>query len=77
MSDERDPETEDGRAPDGTLRPTVLNVDGILNRAEEMGEYLQDSALCALGATAANPVLTTLRYFRHDGYGVEPPLQGT
>jgi NADH-quinone oxidoreductase subunit F len=33
---------------------------------EEMGEYLQDTALCALGTTAANPVLTTLRYFRHE-----------
>ncbi len=30
---------------------------------KEMGEYLKDSALCALGSTAANPVLTTLKYF--------------
>ena len=33
---------------------------------EEMGEYLQDSALCALGSTAANPVLTTLKYFKEE-----------
>ena len=33
---------------------------------EEMGEYLSDSALCALGSTAANPVLTTLKYFAHE-----------
>ena len=33
---------------------------------EEMGEYLKDSALCALGSTAANPVLTTLKYFAHE-----------
>ena len=32
----------------------------------ELGEYLQDTALCALGTTAANPVLTTLKYFRHE-----------
>lgn len=32
----------------------------------EMGEYLQDSALCALGSTAANPVLTTLEYFKDE-----------
>lgn len=31
---------------------------------EEIGEYLADSALCALGTTAANPVLSTLQYFR-------------
>ncbi len=31
---------------------------------EEMGDYLVDTALCALGATAANPVRTTLKYFR-------------
>jgi NADH:ubiquinone oxidoreductase subunit F (NADH-binding) len=35
-----------------------------LDILEELGEYLVDTALCALGATAANPVLTTLRYFR-------------
>jgi NADH:ubiquinone oxidoreductase subunit F (NADH-binding)/(2Fe-2S) ferredoxin len=33
---------------------------------EEMGEYLQDSALCALGSTAANPVVTTLKYFKNE-----------
>jgi ferredoxin len=33
---------------------------------QEIGEYLQDTALCALGTTAANPVLTTLKYFRHE-----------
>ena len=37
-----------------------------LDTLEEMGDYLKDSALCALGSTAANPVLTTLKYFRHE-----------
>lgn len=37
-----------------------------INVLEEMGEYLQDSALCALGSTAANPVLTTLKYFKEE-----------
>jgi NADH-quinone oxidoreductase subunit F len=37
-----------------------------LETLEELGAYLQDTALCALGSTAANPVLTTLRYFRHE-----------
>jgi NADH-quinone oxidoreductase subunit F len=37
-----------------------------LDTLEEIAEYLQDTALCALGTTAANPVLTTLKYFRHE-----------
>ncbi|MBN1836851.1 MAG: 4Fe-4S binding protein, partial [Spirochaetales bacterium] len=37
-----------------------------LDTLEEMGAYLKDTALCALGSTAANPVLTTLKYFRHE-----------
>ncbi len=34
---------------------------------KDLSEHLQDSALCALGGSAPNPVLTTLRYF-HDEY---------
>jgi ferredoxin len=37
-----------------------------LDTLQELGEYLKDTALCALGSTAANPVLTTLKYFRHE-----------
>lgn len=37
-----------------------------LDTLEELGAYLIDTALCALGSTAANPVLTTLRYFRSE-----------
>ena len=37
-----------------------------LETIEELAEYLADSALCALGSTAANPVLTTLQYFKHE-----------
>jgi Pyruvate/2-oxoacid:ferredoxin oxidoreductase delta subunit len=37
-----------------------------LDTLHELGEYLVDTALCALGTTAANPVLTTLKYFRHE-----------
>jgi NADH:ubiquinone oxidoreductase subunit F (NADH-binding)/(2Fe-2S) ferredoxin/NAD-dependent dihydropyrimidine dehydrogenase PreA subunit len=33
---------------------------------EEIGRYQMDCALCALGQTAANPVLTTIRYFRSE-----------
>lgn len=34
---------------------------------KDLSEHLQDSSLCALGGSAPNPVLTTLRYF-HDEY---------
>jgi len=35
-----------------------------LDTLEELAETLKDACLCALGQTAANPLLTTLRYFR-------------
>jgi len=36
---------------------------------EELSQFVMDSSLCALGGSAPNPVLTTLRYFR-DEYDV-------
>ena len=33
---------------------------------EELSEAIKDSALCALGRTAPNPVLSTIRYFRDE-----------
>lgn len=33
---------------------------------EELAEVIRDTALCGLGKTAPNPVLTTLRYFRNE-----------
>ena len=36
---------------------------GDVRRLEEMGRALSDTALCGLGQTAANPVLSTLRFF--------------
>jgi NADH:ubiquinone oxidoreductase subunit F (NADH-binding)/(2Fe-2S) ferredoxin len=33
---------------------------------EELATYVKDSSLCGLGATAPNPVLSTLRYFRDE-----------
>jgi NADH-quinone oxidoreductase subunit F len=35
-----------------------------LDELERLARVAKDSALCGLGQTAANPVLTTLRYFR-------------
>ncbi|MBN1671821.1 MAG: 4Fe-4S binding protein [Kiritimatiellae bacterium] len=39
---------------------------GDIERLQELGELLSDTALCALGRTAANPVFSTLRYFREE-----------
>ena len=32
----------------------------------ELGERIRDAALCGLGQTAPNPVLSTLRFFKHE-----------
>ena len=37
-----------------------------LDHLEQVGHAVKDGSLCGLGQTAANPVLTTLRYFRHE-----------
>jgi NADH:ubiquinone oxidoreductase subunit F (NADH-binding)/(2Fe-2S) ferredoxin/Pyruvate/2-oxoacid:ferredoxin oxidoreductase delta subunit len=39
---------------------------GDVERLEQLGELLEGTALCALGKTAANPVLSTVRYFRDE-----------
>lgn len=40
--------------------------EGDLELLEEISNTLIDSSLCALGSTAPNPVLTTIRYFREE-----------
>lgn len=37
-----------------------------LDRLLSLGQQIKDTALCGLGQTAANPVLSTLRHFRHE-----------
>ncbi len=39
---------------------------GALDELERLARTVKDSALCGLGQTAANPVLTTLKYFRDE-----------
>lgn len=41
-------------------------VEGDIERLEELAHQIKDSSLCGLGQTAPNPVLTTIRYFRHE-----------
>ena len=40
--------------------------DGDIELLEELAERIKDGSMCALGQTAPNPVLTTLRYFRNE-----------
>jgi NADH-quinone oxidoreductase subunit F len=37
-----------------------------LDRLDEMGGMIRDTSLCGLGQTAPNPLLTTMRHFRHE-----------
>jgi len=40
--------------------------DGDIELLEELAPAVKDASLCALGRTAPNPVLTTLRYFKDE-----------
>jgi NADH:ubiquinone oxidoreductase subunit F (NADH-binding)/Pyruvate/2-oxoacid:ferredoxin oxidoreductase delta subunit len=40
--------------------------DGDIELLEELSDTMRDTALCALGTTAPNPVLSTIRYFREE-----------
>ncbi len=40
--------------------------EGDVELLEELCVSIKDGALCGLGQTAPNPVLTTIRYFRHE-----------
>ena len=40
--------------------------DGDIERLEELAMNIKATALCGLGQTAPNPVISTLRYFRDE-----------
>ncbi|MDR0446429.1 MAG: 4Fe-4S binding protein, partial [Oscillospiraceae bacterium] len=40
--------------------------DGDIELLEELAVKIKDGSMCGLGQTAPNPVLTTIRYFRHE-----------
>ena len=40
--------------------------DGDIERLSELATQVKDGSMCALGQTAPNPVLTTIRYFRNE-----------
>jgi NADH-quinone oxidoreductase subunit F len=40
--------------------------EGDIEKLITLGEQIKDTALCGLGQTAPNPVLSTIRHFRHE-----------
>jgi NADH-quinone oxidoreductase subunit F len=40
--------------------------EGDIELLEELAYTIKDSALCGLGQTAPNPILSTIKYFRHE-----------
>jgi NADH-quinone oxidoreductase subunit F len=40
--------------------------EGDVERLIDLGNQIRDTALCGLGQSAPNPVLSTIRYFRHE-----------
>jgi len=40
--------------------------EGDIERLEQLGKTIKDTALCGLGQTAPNPVLSTIRHFRSE-----------
>ena len=40
--------------------------DGDIDKLQQLAETVRDGSLCALGGTAPNPVLSTIRYFRDE-----------
>jgi len=40
--------------------------EGDIEELERLGAIIKDTALCGLGQTAPNPVLSTIRHFRHE-----------
>ena len=45
-------------------RGTATEAD--MSTLDELGRMIRDMSLCGLGQTAPNPVLTTMRHFRHE-----------
>jgi len=40
--------------------------EGDIELLEELGDIIKEASLCALGGTAPNPVLSSIRYFRNE-----------
>ena len=52
--------------PGGPRKLSLREAEARLAEIESLGKLLKMTAACGLGQTAANPVLSTLRYFREE-----------
>jgi NADH-quinone oxidoreductase subunit F len=43
-----------------------MGQEGDIEKLEQLAQHVKSASLCGLGQTAPNPVLTTIRYFRHE-----------
>ena len=50
---------------DGSQYETLERFKGIM-QLEKLGKVIKETSLCGLGQTAPNPVLSTLKWFRHE-----------
>ena len=53
-------------ALDAYLGSQAAELRSDIELLEELGAVVMDTSLCALGGTAANPPLSTIRYFRDE-----------
>jgi NADH:ubiquinone oxidoreductase subunit F (NADH-binding) len=51
--------------PNGNNADALERFKGVL-QLEKLGKVIKETSLCGLGQTAPNPVLSTLRWFRHE-----------
>lgn len=51
--------------PNGNNADALERFKGVM-QLEKLGQVIKDTSLCGLGQTAPNPVLSTLRWFRHE-----------
>ena len=55
-----------GAAHPERASPTATATERDLDMLDELGRMIRDTSLCGLGQSAPNPVLTTMRHFRHE-----------
>ncbi len=53
-------------SPHTLLLPFILDKKDDIELLEELSEFIQEASLCALGQTAPNPVLSTIKHFRDE-----------
>jgi NADH:ubiquinone oxidoreductase subunit F (NADH-binding) len=51
--------------PVGSEKDALARFKGV-TQLEKLGEVIKDTSLCGLGQTAPNPVLSTIKWFRHE-----------